>query len=134
MKKIAKDYARQLKEQLAESFKEPVPVAKSDVGATEVAPVQAAHGREGDVAAGLPVESTTGRSERVSTLLKPTEVQKADQILDVLYKARRRRGGISEVISIAIRLCPLDAEAIGRAADENRASDRRGKAKKTPKS
>lgn len=53
------------------------------------------------------------------------EQEAVDNILDLLRKARRHRGGFSDAIKIALRLCPLDPEAIGKAWDEARAADKR---------
>lgn len=54
-----------------------------------------------------------------------TEQAQVDQILDLLLKSRRHRGGFSDAIKIALRLCPMSAEQIGKAWDAARASDKR---------
>jgi hypothetical protein len=54
-----------------------------------------------------------------------TEQAHVDQILDLLLKSRRHRGGFSDAIKIALRLCPMSAEQIGKAWDAARASDKR---------
>lgn len=54
-----------------------------------------------------------------------TEQDKVDEILDALKRSRRHRGGFSDAIKIALRLCPLDDEAIGAAWDEARSQDQR---------
>lgn len=54
-----------------------------------------------------------------------SEQDKVDLILDSLKKSRRHRGGFSDAIKIALRLCPLDDESIARAWDEARAQDQR---------
>jgi hypothetical protein len=53
------------------------------------------------------------------------EQDKVDLILDSLKRSRRHRGGFSDAIKIALRLCPLDDESIARAWDEARAQDQR---------
>lgn len=53
------------------------------------------------------------------------EQAQVDRILDVLLKARRHRGGFSDAIKIALRLCPMTADEIGRAWDTARAADKR---------
>lgn len=54
-----------------------------------------------------------------------TEQAQVDQILDLLLKSRRHRGGFSDAIKIALRLCPMSPEQIGKAWDAARASDKR---------
>jgi hypothetical protein len=54
-----------------------------------------------------------------------TEQAHVDQMLDLLLKSRRHRGGFSDAIKIALRLCPMSAEQIGKAWDAARASDKR---------
>jgi hypothetical protein len=53
------------------------------------------------------------------------EHDQVDRILDLLIKARRHRGGFSDAIKVALRLCPLDVNLIGEAWDEARATDKR---------
>ncbi len=55
----------------------------------------------------------------------PAEHDQVDRILDLLIKARRHRGGFSDAIKVALRLCPLDVKLIGEAWDEARAADKR---------
>lgn len=54
-----------------------------------------------------------------------TEQAIVDQILDALLKARRHRGGFSDAIKIALRLCPTDPDKIAKAWDAARAADKR---------
>lgn len=54
-----------------------------------------------------------------------TEQAHVDEILDALLKSRRQRGGFSDAVKIALRLCPKNLEEIGRAWDSARAEDRR---------
>lgn len=54
-----------------------------------------------------------------------TEQAQVDQILDLLLKSRRHRGGFSDAIKIALRLCPMDPDEIGRAWDAARSADKR---------
>lgn len=53
------------------------------------------------------------------------EQAKVDDILDTLLKVRRHRGGFSDAIKIALRLCPIDPQSIATAWDAARASDKR---------
>jgi hypothetical protein len=53
------------------------------------------------------------------------EQAKVDEILDTLLKVRRHRGGFSDAIKIALRLCPIDPQSIATAWDSARASDKR---------
>ena len=50
---------------------------------------------------------------------------RVDYILDTLRAVRRHRGGFSDAIKIALRLCPEDPAAIARAWDDVRSADRR---------
>lgn len=54
-----------------------------------------------------------------------TEQAHVDEILDLLLKCRRHRGGFSDAVKIALRLCPKSPEEIGRAWDSARAADKR---------
>ncbi len=54
-----------------------------------------------------------------------TEQAKVDDILDQLLKVRRHRGGFSDAIKIALRLCPIDPQSIASAWDDARAADKR---------
>lgn len=54
-----------------------------------------------------------------------TEQAHVDEILDLLLKGRRHRGGFSDAVKIALRLCPKNPEDIGRAWDSARAEDKR---------
>ena len=54
-----------------------------------------------------------------------TEQAHVDEILDLLLKGRRHRGGFSDAVKIALRLCPKNSEDIGRAWDSARAEDKR---------
>jgi hypothetical protein len=54
-----------------------------------------------------------------------TEQAQVDMILDTLLRVRRHRGGFSDAIKIALRLCTSDPQLIGKAWDEARAADKR---------
>ncbi|MES2704974.1 MAG: hypothetical protein V4726_00065 [Verrucomicrobiota bacterium] len=54
-----------------------------------------------------------------------TEQAHVDEILDMLLKSRRHRGGFSDAVKIALRLCPKTPEEIGKAWDSARAADKR---------
>ena len=86
----------------------------------------------------LPTDAATefgeavGVTESQSSLLRKTPVsfqaveqEQIDKILDLLLKCRRHRGGFSDAVKIALRLCPLDPAVIGKAWDEARTQDRR---------
>lgn len=75
--------------------------------------------------------STTGEGTESGGVKKTTvsfhssEQSQVDQILDALFRTRRHRGGFSDAIKIALRLCPLDDETIANAWDKARAQDGR---------
>ena len=124
MKKSAKD-TKSLRESLAESLKQAIPTSKEE----DALPVPASTSAREQITQPS-VEASDrlpdpGKLVRATIALKPSEVQKAEQILDLLMSSRKRRGSMSEAISIALRLCPLDGDQIGSASDENRAADRR---------
>jgi len=54
-----------------------------------------------------------------------TEQAHVDEILDMLLKSRRHRGGFSDAVKIALRLCTKSPEEIGKAWDSARAADKR---------
>lgn len=54
-----------------------------------------------------------------------SEQSQVDQILDILFRTKRHRGGFSDAIKIALRLCPLDSESIANAWEQARAQDGR---------
>jgi len=54
-----------------------------------------------------------------------TDQERVDYILDTLLETRRHRGGFSDAIKIALRLCPTDPAAISQIWDEVRAGDKR---------
>ena len=66
-----------------------------------------------------------GCVKKTTVSFHDTEQHKVDEILDALKRSRRHRGGFSDAIKIALRLCPLDDQAIGAAWDEARAQDQR---------
>lgn len=73
--------------------------------------------------AGERIESVGVKKTTVS--FHSSEQSQVDQILDALFRIRRHRGGFSDAIKIALRLCPLDDETIAKAWDEARAQDGR---------
>jgi hypothetical protein len=73
-----------------------------------------------------PPEGFAGGGVKKTTVsFHESEQDKIDLILDALKRSRRHRGGFSDAIKIALRLCILDDESIGRAWDEARAQDQR---------
>ena len=73
-------------------------------------------------------------ARKTTVSLFAAEHDQVDRILDLLIKARRHRGGFSDAIKIALRLCPLDVKLIGEAWEEARADDKRtvrGRAQKS---
>lgn len=71
-----------------------------------------------------PVAPSAG-VKKTTVSFHENEQDKVDLILDSLKRTRRHRGGFSDAIKIALRLCPLDDESIARAWDEARAQDQR---------
>ena len=63
--------------------------------------------------------------KKTTVSFHPAEQDKIDQILDALLRSRRRRGGFSDAIKIALRLCPIDPAEIAEAWDLARAQDLR---------
>jgi hypothetical protein len=116
---------KSITESLAESLKRAVPATPLEAETPAIASVA-------EVPAPV-VEATRKPASplpaltRTTISMKATEQNRVDQILEVLRRCRRSRGGTTEAISIALRLCPLDEEQIGRAWDESRAEDRRKK-------
>lgn len=55
------------------------------------------------------------------------EQEKAVKILEVLLKLRRKGGGLSDAVKIALQLCPLDPEQIEAAWERSRAQDGRSR-------
>jgi hypothetical protein len=55
----------------------------------------------------------------------PGDMEVIDEILDLLYQARRKRGGISDAMKIALRLCKPSAESVGRVFDTLKEDDLR---------
>lgn len=136
---------------LAASFgtAKPVPVTKETAG---LKPLETAQKREGESAEAPPPPPTADATATLPDPEKPThpprlpaavsiavlrgvkkttvsfhdkEQDKVDEILDALKRSRRHRGGFSDAIKIALRLCPLDDQAIGAAWDEARSQDQR---------
>ena len=66
-----------------------------------------------------------GGVKKTTVSFHSSEQSQVDQILDALFRTRRHRGGFSDAIKIALRLCPLDDETIAKAWDEARAQDGR---------
>jgi hypothetical protein len=63
--------------------------------------------------------------KKTTVSLHANEQDRVDEILDVLYRTKRHRGGFSDAVKIALRLCPLDPEAITEAWEQARAQDLR---------
>jgi hypothetical protein len=63
--------------------------------------------------------------KKTTVSLHANEQDRVDEILDVLYRTKRHRGGFSDAVKIALRLCPLDPEAIADAWEQARAQDLR---------
>ena len=104
-----------LQEALAASFKTATPVA-ADQKAPEAEQVI------------IPADSSPElESKRTTVVFTAVEQAQIDKILGLLLKSKRHRGGFSDAVKIALRLCPLDHEKIGQAWDEARAMDRRTK-------
>lgn len=55
------------------------------------------------------------------------EQEKAARILEILLKSRRKGGGLSDAVSIALQLCPLDPDQIMAAWEKSRAQDGRSR-------
>ncbi|MES2437489.1 MAG: hypothetical protein V4584_00390 [Verrucomicrobiota bacterium] len=72
-----------------------------------------------------PPETTGAGVKKTTVSLHPAEQDKIDLILDALLRGRRHRGGFSDAIKIALRLCPIDDESIAQAWDQARAQDLR---------
>ncbi len=72
-----------------------------------------------------PEASGGGGVKKTTVSFHDSEQDKIDLILDALKRSRRHRGGFSDAIKIALRLCSLDDDSIGRAWDEARAQDQR---------
>jgi len=77
------------------------------------------------VSAPQPEAPGGGGVKKTTVSFHDSEQDKIDLILDALKRSRRHRGGFSDAIKIALRLCPLDDDSIGRAWDEARAQDQR---------
>ncbi len=98
---------------LAASFQAAPP--KAQVPAQE-AP-QSARG-EGSLPPFDPIKKTT-------VSLYATDQALVDAILEALQKGKRHRGGFSDAVKIALRLCPVDEIKIGEAWEAARAEDKR---------
>jgi hypothetical protein len=127
MKKASKQPADSLSAALAESFKIALdsPVAQQPGDAAQRGPANL--GR-------FSAEPTTEEeSARPKGVVKTTvsfysvEQDQVDAILGLLLKSRRHRGGFSDAVKIALRLCPLEESRIGKAWDAARALDQRTK-------
>jgi len=96
---------------------EPIPQAEQ----TPEPPVQAAR-----ISAPVsPPETMGGGVKKTTVSLHPAEQDTIDLILDALHRSRRHRGGFSDAIKIALRLCTIDDESIAQAWDHARAQDLR---------
>ena len=68
---------------------------------------------------------------KTTIALQAEDQRLADEVLSLLKEATGFRGGLSEAVKIAMRLCPLDKKEIARVHEEIRAADGR-KARKLP--
>lgn len=68
---------------------------------------------------------STAGVKKTTVAFHSTDQDRVDAILDILLRLRRHRGGFSDAIKIALRLCPLDDAAIAEAWDQARAQDGR---------
>jgi hypothetical protein len=107
------------------------PIAKEEVVAV---PVIRKRGRprKNPLAVPTPPVQRVTRYAAPSDGVKKTTVsfygadqERVDYILDTLLETRRHRGGFSDAIKIALRLCPTDPVAIAKIWDEVRAGDKR---------
>ncbi len=110
-----------LRDALAASFQAKPPTVEGEKAVAVVVPSMAAQ----ELDSALPVADSGLRKTTVS--FQAEEQQHIDNILGVLLKIRRYRGGFSDAVKVALRLCPLDEALIGKAWDEARAGDRRTK-------
>jgi hypothetical protein len=120
---------KSINESLAESLRNAVPAKAPEEAIADTTPVVDAPIVEKKALPKSPELPPTLLRTTIS--MKATEQDRVDQILEVLKKCRRYRGGVTEAINIALRLCPLDEEHIGKVWDESRAEDKR--TKKMPK-
>ena len=72
-----------------------------------------------------PLEALGAGVKKTTVSLHPAEQDKIDLILDALLRGRRHRGGFSDAIKIALRLCHINDESIAQAWDQARAQDLR---------
>ena len=72
-----------------------------------------------------PVEAGGAGVKKTTVSFHESEQDKIDLILDSLRRSRRHRGGFSDAIKVALRLCPLDDESIAQAWDAARSQDLR---------
>lgn len=101
---------------------EPAPAPPPPVPASEPPPVvkkPAAKKKE------LPPIPENLGVKKTTVSFHPAEQDKIDQILDALLRGRRHRGGFSDAVKIAIRLCPIDLAEIAEAWDQARTQDLR---------
>lgn len=63
--------------------------------------------------------------KKTTVSLHANEQDRVDEILDVLYRTKRHRGGFSDAVKIALRLCPLDPDVIAEAWEQARSQDLR---------
>lgn len=102
---------------LAASFHAAPP--KGQVTAQE-APIPASQSATGE---GSPPPFDPIKKTTVS--LYATDQALVDAILEALQKGKRHRGGFSDAVKIALRLCPVDEIKIGEAWEAARAEDKR---------
>lgn len=55
------------------------------------------------------------------------EQEKAARILEILLRSRRKGGGLSDAVKVALQLCPLDPEKIMAAWKRSHAQDGRSR-------
>ena len=123
MKKQASKANTSLQDALAASFQ----VAAPPVRAEPVAQVTKNVLPAGEESHALILREEKLSLKKTTVSFQADEQLQIDKILDLLLKVRRHRGGFSDAVKIALRLCPLDGEQIGRAWDMARAEDRRTK-------
>ena len=130
-------------EHAATSIQDQNPGMAHSTVAPETLEIEPAQGRAGDVSNSQEIpprilELATGaKSEnpyplpdfegvkKTTVSFYATEQAHVDEILDMLLKSRRHRGGFSDAVKIALRLCPKNPDEIGKAWDSARAADKR---------
>jgi hypothetical protein len=80
--------------------------------------------------AALPLPSEYESLRKTTVTFQAEDQRLIDAILDILKNTTRHRGGYSDAVKIALRLCPLDPWKISKAFDAIRAADKRTRDKK----